>query len=320
MTRTKYTLEQRTEALKLYAEAGPAEASRRTGSKRGTISKWASRDGVSSDRAERTRKATEAARQSYAEGRARRSAALAQEADALIERLKDASPLNAGHLSRAIHLLIHDAAFEANQSDAQTERKYPSPEEFDREVEELNKLIYEETLEYVRRELRLKEIPEHIREAVLAGRAKEVTRVPPPPEQTTPSRPIDPVEEPQASRRNDARRSPSPPPPEPVPAPTGSSMFEAADFIRITIQPGRCFPTQPVSVQSCRFGDRDLITRQRASLPWACLAVPGSRPTHIIFEQVGLDGPQCNPFATERCRTGRIWGYSGSRKSARNAN
>jgi hypothetical protein len=73
MARTYYTAEQRTEALKLYAEAGPAEASRRTGIKRATISKWASRNGVSSDRADRTRKATEAARQSYAEGRARRS-------------------------------------------------------------------------------------------------------------------------------------------------------------------------------------------------------------------------------------------------------
>jgi hypothetical protein len=60
MARCNYTTEQRTEALKVYAEAGPAEASRRTGIKRATISKWASRHGVSSDRAERTRRATEA--------------------------------------------------------------------------------------------------------------------------------------------------------------------------------------------------------------------------------------------------------------------
>jgi hypothetical protein len=230
MARVTYTREQRTEALTLYTELGPAEASRRTGIKRATISKWASRDGVSSDRAERTRKATEAARQSYAEGRARRSAALAEEADALIERLREANPVNAAHLSRAIHLLIQDAAFEANEPDS-TEREYPTPDEFDREVQELLDKVHEEALEYVQRELGLTEIPEHIREAVLAGRAKEITRVPPPPELPTPSRPIDLAEKPQASVRNDARSSPSPPPPEPVPAPAGGSMFEAADFI-----------------------------------------------------------------------------------------
>jgi hypothetical protein len=105
MARTYYTAEQRTEALKLYAEAGPAEASRRTGIKRATISKWASRNGVSSDRADRTRKATEAARQSYAEGRARRSAALAGEADALIDRLREANP------QRCLRIPLGEAGF-----------------------------------------------------------------------------------------------------------------------------------------------------------------------------------------------------------------
>jgi hypothetical protein len=179
MERANYTPEQRTEALRLYAEAGPAEASRCTGIKRATISKWASRNGMSAERAERTRRATEAARQSYAEGRATRSAALAQEVDALIERLRDANPTNAAHLARAIHLLIQDAAVEANEPESQTDRENHTAEEFDRRVEQLVRTVREDALEYVRRELGLKEIPEHIRVAVLEGRAKEVRRHPP---------------------------------------------------------------------------------------------------------------------------------------------
>lgn len=44
MTRRRtYTDEQKAEALALYAEVGPAEASRRTGIASGTIASWASR-------------------------------------------------------------------------------------------------------------------------------------------------------------------------------------------------------------------------------------------------------------------------------------
>src|SRR5215212_283887 len=93
---------------------------------------------------------------------------------------------------------IQDAALEAGEPDSRTELQVKTKDEFDREVEELFNTLHEETLEYVRRELGLKEIPEHIREAVLAGRAKEVRRAPPPPELPTASRPIDPVEKPRA--------------------------------------------------------------------------------------------------------------------------
>jgi hypothetical protein len=131
-----YTREQRAEALKLYAEHGPAEASRRTGIKRSTISKWASRAGVCSERAERTRKATEAALETYAERRARLGAKCAAEAEALVDRIRDANPLNAANLARAAHLLIRDGALLSDEA-AQRVDDYPTQDEFDREVEKL---------------------------------------------------------------------------------------------------------------------------------------------------------------------------------------
>ena len=75
------------------------------------------------------------ARRSYAEGRAKRRAALAEKAHALIARLRVANPLNAANLARAIHLLIRDAAFEADEPDSRTDSRPRSPEAFDPEVE-----------------------------------------------------------------------------------------------------------------------------------------------------------------------------------------
>lgn len=56
---TKTTPEQKAEALRLVAEVGIAETSRRTGIAKGTLSAWGTRTGVRSPDAEQTRAASE---------------------------------------------------------------------------------------------------------------------------------------------------------------------------------------------------------------------------------------------------------------------
>lgn len=67
MGRTRYTPQQKADALDLYAAHGPAEAERRTGIPKGTIASWASRAGLATVAADVTRAATEvsAARRHY---------------------------------------------------------------------------------------------------------------------------------------------------------------------------------------------------------------------------------------------------------------
>lgn len=64
--RRTYTPEQRTEALALYLDHGPAEASRRCGVPAGTIRQWALRAGKKSPRAARAVAGAEAARLTWA--------------------------------------------------------------------------------------------------------------------------------------------------------------------------------------------------------------------------------------------------------------
>lgn len=86
-----YTPEQRAGALELYAEHGPAEASRRSGVPSATIRQWAHRAGITGKRAETTAAATRAARVSWAERRAR----IADSAGAAAETFLDRA-LNSG--------------------------------------------------------------------------------------------------------------------------------------------------------------------------------------------------------------------------------
>ena len=65
-----YTSEQRTEALVLHVEHGPAEASRRCGIPVTTIRSWAKRAGKTSPRADRAAAGAEAARKTWAQRRA----------------------------------------------------------------------------------------------------------------------------------------------------------------------------------------------------------------------------------------------------------
>jgi transposase-like protein len=69
MARTRYTDEQKADALALYVEHGPAETARRTGIAKGTLASWAHRAGVQSVATELTAAATEAASAKWAERR-----------------------------------------------------------------------------------------------------------------------------------------------------------------------------------------------------------------------------------------------------------
>src|SRR5204862_2492768 len=100
-----YTEEQRAEALKLYAEVGPAEAARRLPFEvsAATVRKWASRAGLRSERASRTRAATEAAMESYRERRTRLSTKFAQLAEECVDKAREANPSNCSFLTRSAH-------------------------------------------------------------------------------------------------------------------------------------------------------------------------------------------------------------------------
>lgn len=70
MARTRYTPEQKAEALALYAEHGAAETARRTGIATGTIQSWASRTGVATACNEQRKANVEALQARWAERRA----------------------------------------------------------------------------------------------------------------------------------------------------------------------------------------------------------------------------------------------------------
>lgn len=74
--RQRYTQQQRDEALALFVEHGPAEASRRTGIPDGTIASWAHRAGIASEAPERV-----------APANAQRQATIATRKAALAERM-----------------------------------------------------------------------------------------------------------------------------------------------------------------------------------------------------------------------------------------
>ena len=62
MARSKYTDDQKAEALRLYETEGPAEAARRTGINKNTIASWAARKGLQTDAPARLAAAVEMAR------------------------------------------------------------------------------------------------------------------------------------------------------------------------------------------------------------------------------------------------------------------
>ena len=94
--RRKYTEEQKREALKLYAEHGPAEAGRQTGIPRATISQWAKRAGVTVTRAKNVQEATKAAAEKAAQLREKLKRDCRSRAVDLVERMAEVETLFVG--------------------------------------------------------------------------------------------------------------------------------------------------------------------------------------------------------------------------------
>lgn len=103
--RRAYTPEQKTEALQLYVDHGPAEASRSTGIPAKTIASWAGRSGMQTDAASNTEHATRTAAASIATRKAALAQALLDDIDMLRGRMR------AAHIERKIVTLsggLHD--------------------------------------------------------------------------------------------------------------------------------------------------------------------------------------------------------------------
>lgn len=83
----QYTPEERAEALRLLAEVGKAEASRRTGIAAGTIASWGHRSGVQAPSVEAQRSALEAKATTIAERKARLAERMLSEAEGMISQL-----------------------------------------------------------------------------------------------------------------------------------------------------------------------------------------------------------------------------------------
>ena len=82
-----YTPEQREEALRLYEEAGPAEASRQSGVPARTVVRWATRAGLTRRRLEKTSAATEMLTITNAQRREKIREKLLIRVDELLDRL-----------------------------------------------------------------------------------------------------------------------------------------------------------------------------------------------------------------------------------------
>jgi hypothetical protein len=105
-----HTAEQREEALTLYVEHGPAEASRRTGIPSSTIRAWGRKAGKTSPRAERAVAGAEAARLSWAQRRAEVALLAGEAAQELVEKMRASSkPREAADWSRAFAISVDKA-------------------------------------------------------------------------------------------------------------------------------------------------------------------------------------------------------------------
>jgi len=105
--------DQRDEALRLYEEFGPAEASRRTGIKRATISQWARREGLVTARLATTEAARDAARKQWDRRRLVEADEAGEAASYLrqrtLELAKDGKAGDARHMAVAYAIMIDKA-------------------------------------------------------------------------------------------------------------------------------------------------------------------------------------------------------------------
>lgn len=88
MPAPKVSAEEKARALAIYAESGPAEASRQTGIPRGTVSQMARRAGVTVTRSEQIAGAVEAAKATMAQRRAELADIMLREAQVEMQRLR----------------------------------------------------------------------------------------------------------------------------------------------------------------------------------------------------------------------------------------
>jgi len=136
-----YSSAQRTEALRLYAERGPAEAARATGIPAATIRSWAKRSGAQPLRSEKGRAAVEASRLSWEQRRAELTVRLGEVAAGLLERAAasgDAQKAKA--LMVALAVAIDKAELLSGRATVREERPLVAvtPEEAQRELAALN--------------------------------------------------------------------------------------------------------------------------------------------------------------------------------------
>lgn len=121
MQRTRYSPEQKAEALELLATVGKAEAARRTGIPPGTIASWGSRNGVRAVDDERVH----AARQAWAERRAVLADTLGEVADQATAKLKQMivdDEVSAAELVRAIAVVVDRAQLLSGDATERTEQ------------------------------------------------------------------------------------------------------------------------------------------------------------------------------------------------------
>jgi len=85
--RQRYTEQQRAEALALFVEHGPAEASKRTGIPGGTIASWGNRAGIASEAPERIRPAQEQRQATIAARKATLAERMLTKAEAILGQL-----------------------------------------------------------------------------------------------------------------------------------------------------------------------------------------------------------------------------------------
>ncbi len=127
MPAPKWTKAQRDQALELYREHGPAEASRRCGIPTKTISSWAGRTGVRTDAPSHTDAAVRAAAMRWADRRLRLADKLGQLAETLADRAFDAEPRDAKWLADAADRAVSNAQLLSGAATSRSEHDVRDP-------------------------------------------------------------------------------------------------------------------------------------------------------------------------------------------------
>jgi hypothetical protein len=144
MARRSYTDQQRSDALELYQEVGPAEAGRRLGIPSTTVRQWAKRAGASSGRAEHVAAAVRGAKLTWGQRRAGLADQAGEAAEEFLAKARDANPSNAAFFMRAFDIALKGANLISEEPTSRDERIDHA--ELDRQVEELIEKVREEAM------------------------------------------------------------------------------------------------------------------------------------------------------------------------------